>query len=74
MTLSRQVVNLIWLDFQNNVLQTIRTGKIAIVQPHFGFIAIMGITINVIYPVGVESAGSTDDAMNFVPFAEEQLS
>ncbi len=66
------MIDLIWLDIVYEVGKLARIRKVTIVKVHPRF-GLVGINIDVVYSLGIESARPADQAMNFVTLAKEEF-
>ena len=72
MALCTKIVDFIWFDGPNYIIQWARIGKIAIDKPKPN-ISTMGVLIDRIYPACIERTGPTNNAIDLIAFAQEQF-
>ena len=72
MALGAQVVNFIRSNVEHEVGQILPIGQVAIMQEQL-VVRFVRVLVNVIDPVGVESAATSNNAMDFIAFFEQQF-
>ena len=70
--LRAQVVDLVGLEFVEELDQRHRVGEVAVVREQPNPL-LVGVVVEVIDPVGVEARGAADDAVDLVPLLQQQL-
>ena len=73
MALGTKVVDLIGLYLLHNPNQVGAVGEVSVVE-HEPWICFMGILIEVVNPVGVETAGPSLDAVHLIALLEKEFS
>jgi hypothetical protein len=63
-----QVIGLIQLYILNDLGQITRATHIPVRQVQMNTVAVMRVTVNMVYPVGVERAGAPDQPMYLILF------
>ena len=70
--LGAEVIHLIWLDVVDDIRYLFRIRQIAVMEYH-PRIALVEVPEHVVYPCGVERAGSSDDAVNLIPLGQQEF-
>jgi len=73
MTLSTKVIDLIWLDVLNDFDQIAAVCEIAVVEDK-SLVLFMGVLVQVINSVGVETAGPAFDPVDALSLGQKKLS
>ncbi len=72
MRLCTEIVDLIRLDFLDNMNERRRVGQITIVEDELR-IGVVRILVDIVNPGRIEKRAATLDAMNFVTFSQKKL-
>ena len=70
MRLSRQVVNLLGVDFFEQTAQGTAVGQVAVMQIEMDA-ALMGVDVDGVQSLGVERRSTADHSVYFVPFRQQ---
>ena len=73
MALRGQMVDFVWPHLAYDVRKIARTADVAVVQMQLHRVAVVGVPVGVVQPVGVEAAGPTQDAVYLVAFGQENF-
>ena len=65
-----QMVDIVWPHLAYDVRKIARTADVAVVQMQLHRVAVVGVPVDVVQPVGVEAAGPAQDAVYLVAFGQ----
>src|SRR4030067_3321063 len=73
MRLGCQMINFVWLDIVDQLIQITRGCNISIMKVKVDTILSVGVAVNMIDALCIEGACPADQSMNFVTFGEQQF-